>query len=195
MKEVTIVGDGVFGTFLKTLLPAAFEVVPDALTVILAVPVSALHSVGQKYSNKHIVNVCSVQKPSTDILRKYTPVVTSIHPLFGPRTPADKRHSILTHKCGFDSEAEFLCGFEKISSVRQVWNDVPITPEIHDQLMARTHLAAVIAAKQLKPFVERAQDVPDELIPNSFRLMRQFVQTMEDMPPGTMASIWANPYM
>jgi len=60
--------------------------------------------------------------------------------------------------------------------------------------MAKTHVAAVLAAKQMKVFVERAEDVPDEYVPNSFRLMREFVRTLDDMPPGTIESIMANPY-
>jgi len=68
------------------------------------------------------------------------------------------------------------------------------TPDSHDRLMARTHVAAVLAAKQMKVFVDRAEDIPDELIPNSFRLMRDFVRTLDDMPQGTIESIMANPY-
>jgi hypothetical protein len=60
--------------------------------------------------------------------------------------------------------------------------------------MAKTHLAAVMAAKQLQIYVDRAKDIPDFLLPNSFRLMKQFVQTLDDMPPGTIESIMANPY-
>jgi hypothetical protein len=60
--------------------------------------------------------------------------------------------------------------------------------------MSKTHLAAVMAAKQLQIYVERAKDIPDELIPNSFRLMREFVKTLDDMPQGTIESIMANPY-
>ncbi|MEO5858206.1 MAG: hypothetical protein ABIR33_04570, partial [Pyrinomonadaceae bacterium] len=68
------------------------------------------------------------------------------------------------------------------------------TPDSHDRLMARTHVAAVLAAKQMKVFIDRAEDIPDELIPNSFRLMRDFVRTLDDMPQGTIESIMANPY-
>ena len=60
--------------------------------------------------------------------------------------------------------------------------------------MAKTHVAAVLAAKQMKVFVERAEDIPDEFLPNSFRLMRDFVKTLDDMPQGTIESIMANPY-
>lgn len=60
--------------------------------------------------------------------------------------------------------------------------------------MAKTHVAPVVAARQMKVFVNRASDIPDEYIPNSFRLMRDFVNTLDDMPHGTMESILANPY-
>ena len=97
MQNLTIIGDGVFGTFLKALLQPHFNVCDNAESVILAVPISAYDELGKKYSDRHLINVCSVQKPSTDTLLKYTKKVTSIHPLFGPRTPENKRNSILTH--------------------------------------------------------------------------------------------------
>ena len=61
--------------------------------------------------------------------------------------------------------------------------------------MAKTHAAAVLAAKQAKHFVDAAADIPDELIPNSFRLLSEFVKTLDDMPAGTIESIMANPYI
>jgi len=60
--------------------------------------------------------------------------------------------------------------------------------------MARTHKAAVKAALEMQKYVDAAADVSDEMIPNSFRLLREFVKTLQDMPAGTMESILANPY-
>jgi prephenate dehydrogenase len=178
--DIQIIGDGVFGTFLKELLAPHFNIVPDAGSVILAVPISAYEQCGKNNSKKHLVNVCSVQKPSTDILLKITDQVTSLHPLFGKRTPADKRNSILTHSCIADNdtwssggpEADFLEAFQKISVIHYRWDGKPFTPELHDQLMAKTHRNALLAAKQAKVFIELAKDVPDFLIPNSCRVMR-----------------------
>ena len=139
--------------------------------------------------------MCSVQSKTTTQCLSQTPHVTSIHPLFGPRTPRDKRYSILTHSCGSETEKVFLAIWGLCSNIRENGPDgKPITPETHDIMMAKTHVAAILAAKQLKVFVDRAADIPDELIPNSFRLMRQFVQTMEDTPAGTVSSILSNPY-
>jgi len=203
--KLNIVGDGSFGRFLKELLAPLFEMDAEADTAVLAVPISAYGDVASLYRNHHLVNVCSVQEPSMDAVLKYTSSVTGLHPLFGARTPADKRRAIVTRMISsrsdadqryVDLEREFIERFARVSTIHL--NDPdgrPFTPASHDVLMAKTHAAAVLAANQLKPYVEAAKDVPDEFIPNSFRLMREFVKTLEDTPAGTIESIMANPYV
>lgn len=198
--KIGIIGKGSFGTFLETILEPHFEIADDAESMILAVPISAYETVAAENKDKHLINVCSVQKPSTEHILGYTDAVTGIHPLFGSRTPVEGRNAIVTRRMDTVSkyaknEAEFLEGFAKVSKL--MYTDLkgePFTPDSHDRLMARTHVAAVLAAKQMKVFVDRADDIPDELIPNSFRLMRDFVRTLDDMPQGTIESIMANPY-
>jgi len=198
--KIGIIGKGSFGTFLETILAPHFEIADDAESVILAVPISAYENVAAENKDKHLINVCSVQQPSTEHLLRYTDAITCIHPLFGSRTPVEGRNAIVTRRMDEAStfasdEREFLEGFAKVSKL--MYTDPkgePFTPDSHDRLMARTHVAAVLAAKQMKVFVDRADDIPDELIPNSFRLMRDFVRTLDDMPQGTIESIMANPY-
>ena len=198
--KLAIIGKGSFGTFLETILAPHFDITDEAFSIILAVPISAYETVAAENRDKHLINVCSVQQPSTEHLWRYTDAVTSLHPLFGSRTPVEGRNTIVTRKMDESStfasaEQEFLDGFSKVSSL--MFSDhrgEPFTPDSHDRLMARTHVAAVLAAKQMRVFVERADDIPDELIPNSFRLMRDFVRTLDDMPQGTIESIMANPY-
>lgn len=198
--KLGIIGKGSFGTFLETILEPHFEIANDADSVILAVPISAYETVAAENKDKHLINVCSVQQPSTEHILRYTDAITGIHPLFGSRTPVERRNAIVTRKIGegskfSESEREFLEGFAKVSALMYEDNKgEPFTPDSHDRLMARTHVAAVLAAKQMKVFVDRADDIPDELIPNSFRLMRDFVRTLDDMPQGTIESIMANPY-
>ncbi|MBX3289372.1 MAG: hypothetical protein KF855_08490 [Acidobacteria bacterium] len=204
MMKIHIVGDGSFGSFLKKLLEQEFTISDDAPSVIMAVPVSAYDSVAARYSDRHLINVCSVQRPSMDMALRHTRNVTGIHPLFGSRTPADHRNSILTYTLAAESDVEpsfiqaeedFLAAFEKLSRIiRDDPDGKSFTPDSHDRLMAKTHVAAVLAAKQMKVFVERAENIPDEFLPNSFRLMREFVKTLDDMPQGTIESIMANPY-
>jgi prephenate dehydrogenase len=208
--KLTIIGEGAFGSFMKELLALHFEICDDADSVMLAVPISAYEEVACKNKGKHFINVCSVQKPSTDICLKHSDRVTSIHPLFGRRTPADKRNSILTysfnrHAVDMDTwftppvnvESEFLETFNEVSMIHSLDNRCckMFTPESHDILMAKTHVAAAMGAQQLKVFVDRVKNVPDEFIPNSFRLMREFVKTLDDMPQGTIESIMANPFI
>jgi len=211
--KIQIIGNGAFGSFLKELLAPHCEITETSSienTVILAVPASSYDECGRIYGGfykSHLVNVCSVQKPTTDTLLRFTDRVTSIHPLFGRRTPADKRNSILTlspnqiqkendtWSMGDSAHADFMKVWEKVSVVSNAMDGKMFTPESHDLLMAKTHAAAVMAAKQLKVFTDRVANVPDKLIPNSFRLMRQFVQTLDDMPVGTVESIMANPYI
>jgi prephenate dehydrogenase len=198
--KLGIIGKGSFGTFLETILSPHFEISDDAESLILAVPISAYETVAAENKDKHLINVCSVQQPSTEHILLYTDAITGIHPLFGSRTPVEGRNAIVTRKMSEDSkyasnEREFLEGFAKVSAL--MYKDPKgedFTPDSHDRLMARTHVAAVLAAKQMKVFVDRADDIPDELIPNSFRLMREFVRTLDDMPQGTIESIMANPY-
>lgn len=198
--KIEIIGNGAFGSFLRELLPHVFEIEAGAETVILAVPISAYDSVASANSGKHLINVCSVQKPSMEMALKHSANVTGLHPLFGQRTPEDRRNSIVTRELPADSpfaerEREFLVGFSKVSKlIRSDHSGNLFTPDSHDQLMAKTHVAAVLAAKQMKVFVERADGIPDEFLPNSFRLMRDFVKTLDDMPQGTIESIMANPY-
>lgn len=190
--NIEILGSGAFGSFLSRELPAVgFNVVSEADTIIFAIPAQAYYEAASDWihSGKQIINVCSIQLRTTENLLNVTKKVTSIHPLFGPRTPADKRNSLLTYQSETKDEKQFLELFGKFSRINSLYN-----PENHDRLMAKTHLAAVRAAKAAKVFVEDAADVPDEFIPNSFRLLREFVKTLDDMPQGTIDSITSNPF-
>ena len=202
--KINILGSGPFGRFLRELTEPFFEFGEDAKTVILAVPISAYNSLAKCYIDRHLVNVCSTQGPSTDILLRHTANITCIHPLFGRNTPADKRYAIVTRVLSTNSvrqnpfagnEAALFDGLSQICKLHfRDYNGNPFSPGTHDRLMARTHIAALVAAKRIKRLVERADDVPDEYLPNSFRLLRQFVATVDQMPIGTVQSIMANPF-
>lgn len=187
---VQIVGDGVFGKFLRELLKDDFHLMPGAETVILAVAAKDYRAAAHEFRDRHLVNVCSVQSLTLLDCFAETPKVTGFHPLFGPRTPSDKRFGIFTHFCGEVAEKRFFDRFTTLLKGTQV-----MTPQEHDRLMAKTHGAFVEAAERLKPYVAAAADVPDHLIPNSFRKLRELVDQLEDMPPGTLESIRANPFL
>jgi prephenate dehydrogenase len=188
--NIHIEGQGVFGKFLAELLPQyGFTIDIEAPAVILAIPFSGYQEAAPRFQNRYLINVCSVQLPSNDIICRSTTHFTGLHPLFGPRTPEDKRSSILTHTCKCSLEEEFLPLWEKISKI------IKMGPSLHDYSMLHTHVVALKVAEFAKPLIKDAEGIADDLIPHSFRLLRQFVQTLEDMPEGTVNSIKANPYI
>ena len=56
--KISIIGEkGAFGSFLKELLLPHFEVMQDADSVILAVPLSAFEEVARLNKNRHLINI------------------------------------------------------------------------------------------------------------------------------------------
>lgn len=194
--EISIIGQGLFGNFLRKEFEAqGVSVVEDAGLIILAVPISAYEEVAQQYEGKHLVNVCSVQELSNNICVQYSGKVTGIHPMFGPRSPKENRTSVVTHTCG-ESE-EVLNLFRSISSeiVTHLDDGRVIDGTLHDQMMALTHGATVQMAGKLKPIVEAADWIPQNCLPASFKRMKDVIDQLGDMSLGTLESIKSNPYL
>ena len=203
-QDITIEGTGVFGTFLRKELSPHFNIVDTSNIIVLAVPASAYEQVAKKYSHGgyHLVNVCSVQEETTNICLRHSDTVTSIHPMFGPRSPADGRTCILTYNGidgiskGRDREIQqVIDGFAKISSkIVTEFNGQPMTPKLHDEMMAKTHMKVVQISDNILKIVEDAKDIPDECLPTSFKRLRDMAVQLLDMPPGTRDSILSNKY-
>lgn len=191
--KVFIEGDGVFGSFLKEQLKDfVCESSSDAGAIILAVPLNAYGEVAAKHKGKHLVNVCSVQKESTDLCLANSDIVTSIHPMFGPRSPTEGRTSVLTFSVA--ESVHILAMFSSISKIISMFNGTLITPDIHDILMAKTHLQVVKLSDIIASIVKDAQDVPDELLPTSFKRLKALSEQFLDMPEGTKSSILSNSF-
>jgi prephenate dehydrogenase len=189
--KITIIGDGVFGRFLKEELAAHAEITADADTVMIAVPVSAYDAVASAHAGKHLVNVCSVQhKPNQDCL-KHSARVTGIHPMFGPQSPLTNRTCIVTQACD-DSKAVFDL-FEKIGAeIVTHKGDRTIDGALHDDMMRKTHLPVLMFGELAALIVEQAADVPDNCLPTSFKRLKALAEQMKDMSPGTVESIRSN---
>lgn len=192
MMKITIIGDGMFGAFLKHELASVAAITDDADTVILAVPVSAYADVATRYAGKHLVNVCSVQKKATADCLKHSARVTAIHPMFGPNSPQAGRTCILTHQCA--ESAPVIDLFAKISGeiVTHDGAGRAITPELHDEMMRKTHLPVLMFGELAALIVEQARDVPDNCLPTSFKRLKALADQMKDMSPGTVESIRSN---
>ena len=192
--KIKIIGDGVFGQFLKEILAPFVEFSNDAEHVFLAIPIEAYAEVAAANKDKHLINVCSVQHASNNICLEHSKYVTGIHPMFGPRSPEDSRVSVLTHSCSKTSEIVHL--FEQLGS--EVCNKLPtgevIDGELHDRMMAVTHLAGLRQLENLKEIVEKSAWVPKKFIPTSFQRLQNFVEQSGDFSPGTLSSIESNPF-
>jgi len=192
--KVKIIGNGVFGNFLKKLLSPLVSFSEDAEYVFLAVPIEAYAEVAEAHKNRHLINVCSVQHESNIICLKYSEQVTGIHPLFGPRSPKDNRVSVLTYSSSNTSVIVKL--FEQLGS--EVCDVLPdgrnIDGELHDRMMAATHLAGLKQLERLREIVEKSAWVPKKFIPTSFQRLQNFVEQSGDFSPGTLSSIESNPF-
>ena len=194
--SVNIIGKGLFGTFLKDL----FEEIGvsqdlESEHVILAVPLSAYPEVAEQYKDKHLINVCSVQEGSNNICVQYSKSVTGIHPMFGPQSPKEGRTVVITRTCK-DSDT-IINLFKKCGCgvVEKLPDGRVIDGKIHDQMMAVTHGTSVKMADSLKPLVQKADWVPENCQPASFKRLKEAVEQLQDMSPGTAESIAANKYL
>lgn len=203
--KIKIIGDGVFGNFFREIAGSQCDIDESADIVVLAVPHHAYAEVAEKNKDKHLINVCSIQSTTTQACLAVTNRVTSVHPMFGPKTPDELWKFVVTHQCGTIDEKEFLKRLPFFGYNFDPYGDVEffhpeerfefVSPEDHDRLMARTHARALKVMRLVKPIVDEASDIPDALIPHSFRKLRQLVEQFNDMPTGTVESIMANPFL
>lgn len=200
--KINIIGDGVFGTFLKELLSSAdVELTDDADIVILAVPFAAYDEVAAQHKGKVLVNVCSVQEETNSICLKHSDDVIGLHPLFGARTPDTMERVCLsthgTHTAAgniLESELYSVLAELNISCIFEKPEGGFITGAWHDELMAKSHLKALDIAEIAEPLLS-GLDVPECYLPASVVKLKNLVTLLQDMPTGTRDSIRANKYV
>lgn len=191
IMKIKIVGNGVFGAFLTEELKEHAEIADDADIVIMAIPLTAYAEVAEAHKDKHLVNVCSVQrKPNEDCL-KWSGRVTGIHPMFGPQSPKAGRTCIVTHSC---AESAGVFGlFRNIGSeIVTHAGEREIDGALHDEMMRKTHLPVLMFGELAALIAEQAKDVPDNCLPTSFKRLKALAEQMKDMSPGTVESIRSN---
>jgi prephenate dehydrogenase len=191
--KIAIIGNGVFGSFLKKELSPHADIIDGygADFFILAVPSSAYEDVASQYTNKHLVNVCSVQNATNQACLRHSGRVTGIHPMFGPNSPKEGRTCIVTYTSEFSSSIIEL--FAKISNeIVLEANGKMISGKKHDEMMRKTHLPVLMFGELAALIVEQAADVPDNCLPTSFKKLKALALQMRDMSPGTVESIRSN---
>jgi prephenate dehydrogenase len=202
MTDLKVVGDGVFGTFIKRYLsqyPSAHFVGKDQMAehIIIAVPFSSYESVAQAYENCHLINMCSVQEDTNNICKKYSDKVTGIHPMFGKMTsdPQDNKVCLVTHRCAFTNVITDIFRYCGALIKDKTPSGKPITGEWHDQLMAHSHAKLVSIMPHISNTLESIKDIDDSYLPISVQKMRSLANQFEDMPKGTTSSILSNKYI
>lgn len=195
---------GNFGFFLRDefsqhghdiILEHKFTNKDDYDIVILAVPLDAYEECAKKHAGKTLINVCSVQEESTEICNKYSKNVISIHPMFGKRSPKEGRTCVLTYasnmkmlKLAYDLFTD-IC-----DNVISLMDGKEITPAMHDEMMALTHVKVIELSDKILEVVMNAKHIPNEILPTSFKRLRDMAVQFLDMPEGTKSSIMANKY-
>lgn len=191
--KLGIIGSGVFGSFLmreiSKVAPEVLTFIGEADTILLAVPSTSYEATAKKFKGKHLINVCSVQAKTNWICSKHSTVVTGIHPLFGPRSGSSERTAIVTKKCDCTNAVVELFKKLNTTSLELLGGD----GWEHDEVMAKTHVPVVHLQKQIKDIMEKAEGVPTEFQPTSFKRLVEFSKTFSDMPEGTLSSILDNP--
>lgn len=192
MLKVNIIGNGVFGTFLKEYLKGHVEFSDQAFHIIMAVPVSAYLDVARRNRGKHLINVCSVQNETNKICAEHSDYVTGIHPMFGPNSPVEGRTCIITKTCSTFSE-DIISIFENkgCEIVRGIKGNM-MNGLIHDDVMRRTHLPVLSFGELAALIIQNAGDIPDNCLPPSYKKLKALADQMKDMSPGTVESIRSN---
>lgn len=193
--KVKVIGNGVFGSFFKTLIIQHCKEVElvdkDADTYILAIPSDAFNEVTKELKGKHVVNVCSVQEETNKICRDNGCYLTGIHPLFGPRSPEIDRRFVITYESNNTLEYYFLNKLIRVIPNRSL---IYKTAFIHDSIMAKTHLRYVQIMEIIKPLLDPLTSLELEIAPNSYLQLMKLVDSLGDMPEGTLSSIKSNLY-
>jgi len=196
--DIDIIGDGIFGGFLKR---AFFEnganVIKGAPTVVIAVAAHDFNKACEENKNKFLINVCSVQSVTNSICLKHSSNVLGLHPMFGPRTPqkAQKTSLLTLHSKDTATEEKVIKLFSKFSKVIDVDPEGnQLNSEWHDQLMAKSHLATLDIAEKAAKKLKDIENIPKEFLPTSVIKLRDLVKQLQDMSEGTRTSIRANPF-
>jgi hypothetical protein len=192
--SIHIVGDGVFGTFLKKIFAPHVDFDEEADHVFMAVPFDAYEDVARKYAGKHLINVCSIQEEPNRICQQYSRLVTGIHPMFGPRSPETGRSAAVTNWCQHSDAIVDLFAKVQATVVSELPDGRLLTGKLHDQIMAESHAVTVHLHRFMKPVIEKADWIPETFLPASYKKLREFLAQFGDMPDGTIRSIEANPY-
>ena len=179
MNCVGIIGFGRFGKVLSNILQKGFmikvydiqplsnhngveftslEEVLKEKVIFIAVPIRHFKSLvrdisGQLKNNNTIIDVCSVKRYTSDIMKNVLPKeigIISSHPMFGPDSYLSNKKLKMMMHCTRDvhSQYDFWRKFFSDQNIKIL----EMTPDMHDRLAAKTQGVTHFLGRTLKEF-------------------------------------------
>ena len=179
MKSVGIIGFGRFGKILSNILQKGFMIkvydiqslsyhngvqftsLEDVLkekVIFIAVPIRHFESLinnisGELKNNTTIIDVCSVKKYTSDVMKNILPEeigIISSHPMFGPDSYlSNKKLKMMMHSTrDIHNQYDFWKKFFSDQNIKIL----EMTPDMHDRLAAKTQGVTHFLGRTLKEF-------------------------------------------
>jgi prephenate dehydrogenase len=179
MNSVGIIGFGRFGKILSNILQKGFmikvydiqslsyhngvqfttlEEVLQEKVIFIAVPIRHFESLinnisGELKNNTTIIDVCSVKKYTSDVMKNILPEeigIISSHPMFGPDSYlSNKKLKMMMHSTrDIHNQYDFWKKFFSDQNIKIL----EMTPDMHDRLAAKTQGVTHFLGRTLKEF-------------------------------------------
>ena len=179
MNSVGIIGFGRFGKILSNILQKGFmikvydiqslsyhngvqfttlEEVLQEKVIFIAVPIRHFESLinnisGELKNNTTIIDVCSVKKYTSDVMKNILPEeigIISSHPMFGPDSYlSNKKLKMMMHNTrDIHNQYDFWKKFFSDQNIKIL----EMTPDMHDRLAAKTQGVTHFLGRTLKEF-------------------------------------------
>ena len=179
MNSVGIIGFGRFGKILSNILQKGFmikvydiqslsyhngvqftslEEVLKEKVIFIAVPIRHFESLinnisGELKNNTTIIDVCSVKKYTSDVMKNILPEeigIISSHPMFGPDSYlSNKKLKMMMHSTrDVHNQYDFWKKFFSDQNIKIL----EMTPDMHDRLAAKTQGVTHFLGRTLKEF-------------------------------------------
>ena len=179
MNSVGIIGFGRFGKILSNILQKGFmikvydiqslsyhngvqfttlEEILKEKVIFIAVPIRHFESLisdisGELKTNTTIIDVCSVKKYTSDVMKNILPEkigIISSHPMFGPDSYlSNKKLKMMMHSTrDVHNQYDFWKKFFSDQNIKIL----EMTPDMHDRLAAKTQGVTHFLGRTLKKF-------------------------------------------
>ncbi|MFB6208233.1 MAG: prephenate dehydrogenase/arogenate dehydrogenase family protein [Candidatus Nanohaloarchaea archaeon] len=169
------------------------EVVKDADTVIVAVPIAVttgvIHEIGPEVPEDALLcDITSVKKKPVEAMKQYSDEVLGMHPMYAPSNSIAGQKVVLTPEKG-----------ERWKEMKQFWEengaDIHVTdPESHDRAMSLVqglmHFSELVVAETIRRSDMSGTEMEEYSSP-VYQLITDLTARMLNQKPGLYGSIQA----